>query len=56
MSGADHPLIRMLAGFAARFEVVTIAWDPDNALSGRNPTIVDLSTHRSSGGPACAAE
>lgn len=41
---------------AARFEVVTIAWDPDNALSGRNPTIVDLSSHFSTGGPACAAE
>ncbi len=41
---------------AARFEVVTIAWDPENPLSGRNPTIVDLSFHRTSADPACAAE
>ncbi|MBS0235133.1 MAG: HesA/MoeB/ThiF family protein [Proteobacteria bacterium] len=41
---------------AARFEVVTIAWDPENPLSGRNPAIVDLSSHRASGDPACAAE
>ncbi len=41
---------------ATRFEVVTIAWDADNPLSGRNPTIVDLSSHRPSENPACAAE
>lgn len=29
----------------ARFETVRVAWDPDNALTGRAPTIVDLSVH-----------
>jgi molybdopterin/thiamine biosynthesis adenylyltransferase len=28
-----------------RFERVKITWDPDNPLSGRNATIVDLSAH-----------
>lgn len=41
---------------ATRFEIVTIAWDPDNPLSGRNPTITDLTSHLSSGNSACAAE
>jgi molybdopterin-synthase adenylyltransferase len=41
---------------ASRFEVVTIAWDPDNPLSGRKPTITDLTSHQSSDNPACAAE
>ncbi len=30
---------------AARFETVNVAWDPDNPLSGRAPTIRDLSIH-----------
>lgn len=30
---------------AARFETLSIAWDPDNPISGRNPTITDLSIH-----------
>ena len=43
-------------GLAARFETLTIAWDPDNPLSGRAPTIKDLSIHANAGkGPACAA-
>lgn len=29
----------------ARFETVAVKWDPDNPLSGRNPTIRDLSVH-----------
>lgn len=29
-----------------RFETVRVAWDPDNPLTGRAPTIVDLSIHR----------
>jgi len=38
----------------ARFERVDVAWDPDNALSGRNPTIRDLSSHRiGATGAAC---
>ena len=41
---------------ASRFEVVSIPWDPDNPLSGRAPTITDLSVHRPTGGSACAAE
>ena len=31
---------------AARFEIVKVAWDPGNALSGERPTIRDLSIHR----------
>jgi molybdopterin/thiamine biosynthesis adenylyltransferase len=30
---------------AARFDTIKIAWDPANPLSGRNPTIRDLSIH-----------
>jgi len=41
---------------ASRFEIVSIPWDPDNPLSGRTPTITNLSVHRSTGGGACAAE
>jgi adenylyltransferase/sulfurtransferase len=33
---------------AARFETVRFDWDPDNPLSGRKPSIVDLSTHEAS--------
>jgi adenylyltransferase/sulfurtransferase len=29
-----------------RFETVRVAWDPDNPLTGRAPTIVDLSVHQ----------
>ncbi len=39
-----------------RFEIVSIAWDPDNPLSGRDPTIVDLTPHKLSQSSACAAE
>ena len=40
----------------ARFETVKVAWDPDNALSGRNPTIRDLSGHAVAGDDAaCVA-
>jgi molybdopterin-synthase adenylyltransferase len=30
---------------AARFETITVQWDPDNPLTGRQPTISDLSIH-----------
>lgn len=42
---------------AARFETLNVAWDPENPLTGRNPTIKDLSIHSGAGGsdPACAA-
>jgi molybdopterin/thiamine biosynthesis adenylyltransferase len=33
-------------GKDTRFETIRVAWDPDNPLSGRNPTIRDLSAHR----------
>jgi len=41
---------------ATRFEVVSIAWDPDNPLSGRSPTITDLCAAQAGANPACAAE
>ena len=40
---------------ASRFEVVTIAWDPENPLSGRNPSITDLSGHSHAAEQACAS-
>lgn len=40
---------------ATRFEILHVAWDPENPLSGRNPTIKDLSGHTGKTGPACAA-
>jgi len=40
----------------SRFETLNVAWDPENPLNGRNPTIKDLSSHaRGKSGPACAA-
>lgn len=41
---------------ASRFEILTIAWDPENPLSGHNPTIRDLSGHGPRSGHICAAE
>jgi molybdopterin/thiamine biosynthesis adenylyltransferase len=41
---------------AGRFETVKVAWDPENPLSGRNPTIRDLSLHAEAGGDVCVAE
>ena len=38
-----------------RFEHVRIAWDPDNPLSGRSPTITDLSIHAETSQAACLA-
>jgi len=40
---------------AARFEVLQVAWDPENPLTGNDPTIKDLSGHPDNTGPACAA-
>jgi molybdopterin/thiamine biosynthesis adenylyltransferase len=31
----------------ARFETLTVSWDPNNPLTGRNPSIHDLSRHES---------
>jgi molybdopterin/thiamine biosynthesis adenylyltransferase len=40
----------------ARFEQVKVAWDPENALSGSNATIKDLSIHAgASNGAVCVA-
>jgi len=40
----------------SRFEQVKVAWDPENALSGNNATIKDLSIHAGGGsGDVCAA-
>lgn len=40
-----------------RFESVRIAWDPENALSGRNPMIGDLSIHEGTApAAACASD
>lgn len=36
-----------------RFETVRVAWDPENPLTGTNPTIIDLSVH-GTGGPVTA--
>jgi adenylyltransferase/sulfurtransferase len=31
---------------SARFQTITLKWDPENPLTGRAPTIHDLSLHR----------
>ena len=36
-----------------RFEQVKVAWDPENPLSGRHPTITDLSIHAQASEPTC---
>lgn len=41
---------------ASRFDTVELSYDPDNPLTGANPTIRDLSIHGNATGPACAAE
>lgn len=48
ITGAGDSLAGRLLIYDAkggRFESVYVGWDPDNALSGRNPTIRDLSIH-----------
>ena len=41
---------------SSRFEQVKVAWDPDNALSGNNATIKDLSIHADAeSGAVCVA-
>jgi len=46
----------MYDALAARFETLSIAWDPDNPISGSNPTITDLSIHMTkSHNSTCAA-
>jgi molybdopterin-synthase adenylyltransferase len=42
---------------SCRFNEIRIAWDPDNPLSGKNPTIRDLLIHAGAGSSAvCAPE
>ena len=36
----------MVDALSMRFETLSYGWDPDNPLSGENPTIIDLSSHR----------
>jgi adenylyltransferase/sulfurtransferase len=41
---------------AARFTEIAVSWDPGNPLSGRAPTIRDLSAHATAAsGGVCAA-
>ncbi len=41
---------------ATRFETLNVAWDPENPLNGRYPTIKDLSMHvRAKPGSVCVA-
>lgn len=60
ITGAGESLAGRLLiydGKAARFETVTVPWDPDNPLTGRTPTIRDLSLHAAdTEGGSCAAE
>ena len=39
---------------ASRFDTVQLAWDPDNPLSGKNPSIRDLSGHAPIPSAACS--
>jgi adenylyltransferase/sulfurtransferase len=36
----------MIDARSMRFETLRYGWDPDNPLSGKRPTIADLSVHR----------
>jgi adenylyltransferase/sulfurtransferase len=40
---------------AARFTEIQVTWDEGNPLSGKTPSIHDLSVHEGAGDPACAA-
>jgi adenylyltransferase/sulfurtransferase len=47
--GLGEGLVGRLVSFdarAARFHEVRYGWDPDNPLSGKGPTIKDLSVHK----------
>ncbi|MGI9524255.1 MAG: HesA/MoeB/ThiF family protein [Hyphomicrobiaceae bacterium] len=50
--GAGDSLVGTLLIYDAlgtRFQSIKMRWDPDNPLSGRAPTITDLSTHSENG-------
>lgn len=58
ITGAGESLAGRLLIYDAkssRFESVRIAWDPDNALSGRAPSIRDLSVHANANSHAVCA-
>jgi molybdopterin-synthase adenylyltransferase len=58
ITGAGDTLagrLLMYDALAARFETIRFAWDADNPLSGRAPTIVDLSGHKTQAAGVCAA-
>ena len=58
ITGAGDSLAGRLVlydALAARFESVAIGWDPDNPLTGRNPTIRDLAIHAADAGEVCVA-
>ena len=58
ITGAGDSLAGRLLIYDAkggRFESVRIAWDPDNALSGHNPMIRDLSIHAGTAPAAACA-
>jgi molybdopterin/thiamine biosynthesis adenylyltransferase len=40
---------------ASRFETLSLAWDPDNPLTGTSPSIRDLSVHAAADSGACPA-
>lgn len=59
ITGAGESLAGRLLiydALSSRFESIAIGWDPSNALSGENPTILDLSVHEAAPDWACAAE
>ncbi|MGQ0673147.1 MAG: HesA/MoeB/ThiF family protein [Hyphomicrobium sp.] len=56
ITGAGESLAGRLVIYdakSARFESVTIGWDPANPLSGEHPTILDLSLHAADTTSAC---
>jgi molybdopterin-synthase adenylyltransferase len=57
ITGAGSTLAGRLLIYDAkdtRFETVSVAWDPDNAVSGKTPAILDLSIHAAAtDGPTC---
>lgn len=59
ITGAGESLAGRLLiydALSSRFESIAIGWDPGNALSGVNPTILDLSVHETEPAWACAAQ
>ncbi len=58
ITGAGEPLVGRLLMYDAlnsRFETLKYQWDLDNPLSGAKPSILDLSSRKSSSSETCAA-